>query len=181
LYRHGLPFDPPIIIARTGWTAAELHAGVRSASLENDYELVSLQIGVNDQYRGYSVSSYRREFGILLGQAIKFAGSDPGRVMVLSIPDWGVTPFAQGRDQRRVAADIDQFNLANLVETHAAGAHYIDVTPASRLAGGNASLLAPDGLHPAGEMYTIWVELILPVALRILEATPLFGGEGYEF
>ena len=168
LRRRNLAMDDVRIIARTGWTVDELNAGIRATGVANNYNLVSLQIGVNDQYRSYPIDTYHRGFRILLEQTIGFAGGNPGRVMVISIPDWGVTPFANGRDRRQIAAEIDHFNHINLDESLGAGVQYIDVTPASRLADDDVSLLASDGLHPSRKMYEIWVQLILPVALKIL-------------
>ncbi len=165
----GLPVDEPVIVARTGWTTAELQAGIAQAGLQGSYDLVSLLIGVNNQYRGYPVAAYRQEFRQLLAQAIQLAGGDPKRVIVLSIPDWGVTPFAQGRDADQIAAEIDSFNAINREETQAAGAAYIDVTPVSRQAASQPSLIAGDGLHPSGEMYAAWVELALPSVLAIFQ------------
>jgi lysophospholipase L1-like esterase len=170
LRHRGLPIGAPFIIARTGWTVSELRAGIQSAALEVFFHLVSLQIGVNNQYRGYAVESYRREFAVSLAEAIAFAGGQASAVLVLSIPDWGVTPFAKGQDRRQIAAEIDKFNHANRAETIDAGANYIDVTLTSRLARQDSSLLAPDGLHPSGKMYAIWIDSILPAALKILGA-----------
>ena len=161
------------IIARTGWTTQELWDGIQDRKLERSYDLVSLLIGVNNQYRGYDINEYREQFIFLLSKSIEYAGSDPNRVIVLSIPDWGVTPFAQGRDREQVAKDIDAFNAVNKQETEKAGAHYVDITPISRQAVNHASLVAPDGLHPSGEMYAEWAQLALPVVLQILRRLSL--------
>lgn len=166
----GEPVDDPIIIARTGWTTGELHVGIRETVPAGNFELVSLQIGVNNQYRGSDLETYRNELHDLLVIATGFAGGDVSRVMLLSIPDWGVTPFAEGHDREQIAAEIDAFNAANRAECNHLGARYMDVTPISRLAGQDASLMAPDGLHPSGKMYAAWVEKILPTALEILGA-----------
>ncbi|MCU0488813.1 MAG: SGNH/GDSL hydrolase family protein [Anaerolineales bacterium] len=165
----GLMVEEPVIVARTGWTTTELQAGMTQAGLQGSYDLVSLLIVVNNQYRGYPTTAYRQEFRQLLAQAIQFAGGDPKRVIVLSIPDWGVTPFARGRDPVQIAGEIDTFNAINREETQAAGAAYIDVTPISRQAVNQPSLIAGDGLHPSGEMYAAWVELVLPSVLAILQ------------
>jgi lysophospholipase L1-like esterase len=125
-------------------------------------------IGVNNQYRGRGEEPYRAEFRGLLDAAIALAGSEPTRVLVLSIPDWGVTPFASGRDRADIAAAIDRFNQVNREEALRAGVHYVDVTPVSRQAATEASLLAPDGLHPSGIQYARWAELALPAAMEAL-------------
>jgi len=111
----------PRIIARTGWTTDELAQAIAASSVAADYDLVSLLIGVNDQYRGRSISEYPERFRSLLNQAIGFAGGSPGRVLVLSIPDWGVTPFASGRDRAKIAAEIDAYNAVNRAETEGKG------------------------------------------------------------
>jgi lysophospholipase L1-like esterase len=158
------------IIARTGWTVDELWQGIQASKIEPPYDMVSLLIGVNDQYRGYPVEGYREDFRFMLGKAIEYAGGDAKRVIVLSIPDWGVTPFAAGRDQQKIAREIDAFNAVNREETEKAGAHYVDVTPISRMAANDPSLIAPDGLHPSGTMYRMWAEKVLPAALEILSS-----------
>ena len=130
--------------------------------------LVSLLIGVNDQYRGYPLDDYREDFRFMLGKAIEYAGGDPKNVIVLSIPDWGVTPFAAGRDRAQIAKEIDDFNAVNRSEAQAAGVGYLDITPISRQAAGNPALVASDGLHPSGEMYRQWVDLLLPLVQKEL-------------
>lgn len=157
------------IIARTGWTTAELWQGIQAQKVEPPYDMVSLLIGVNNQYRGYDINEYREEFRFLLEKAIEYAGGNADHVFVLSIPDWGVTPFARGRDAEKIAQEIDAFNAINLEESQKAGVSYIDITPNSREAVNNPSLIAGDGLHPSGTMYARWAELALPIALKILE------------
>jgi lysophospholipase L1-like esterase len=156
------------IIARTGWTTQELWEGMQTKKLAPLYDLVSLLIGVNNQYRGYSPPEYRQQFVFLLNKAIGYAGDDPNRVIVLSIPDWGVTPFAADRDSQQIAADIDAFNAVNCEETERAGAHYVDITPISREALNDPSLVAPDGLHPSAKMYAEWVKLVFPIVLEVI-------------
>lgn len=152
------------IIAKTGWTTDELEAGIVTAntasSLLGTYDFVSLLIGVNNQYRGRSVASYKSEFEQLLIKAIQFAGNRPERVVVLSIPDWGVTPFATGRDRAQIAAEIDAYNAANKQISLQYAVHYIDITPWTREAANDPTLLAADGLHPSGKEYTRWAERV---------------------
>lgn len=169
LSKEGFAVGEPRIVAHTGWTTGELDAAIRQEELSETYSLVSLLIGVNNQYRGYSLEAYRQEFAGLLEQAIAFAGGDPGRVLVVSIPDWSVTPYAEGRDQPAIAEAIDRFNLINREEAQKRGASYIDVTPISRQAIEDIPLIAPDGLHPSGKMYAEWARLALPFALQALE------------
>jgi lysophospholipase L1-like esterase len=168
LRAQGLPVEDPLILARTGWTTGELSAAIDLAAPQGPFDLVTLLIGVNNQYRGYEIGEYQVEFRALLDRSIAFAGGDPGRVIVVSIPDWGVTPFASGRDGLRIADEIDAFNAVNRAEAAGAGARYVNVTGISRRAVDDRALIAGDGLHPAGKMYTLWVEQILPEALLAL-------------
>jgi lysophospholipase L1-like esterase len=160
--------DEPIIIARTGWTTGDLLSAIEASNLKGPYDLVTLLIGVNNQYQGRDLGAYREEFSTLAELAIGFAGGDPSRVLVLSIPDWSVTPFGKSRDRIRTATEIDQFNIVNREESLARGLHYLDITPISRQAAGDMSLLAADELHPSGKMYAAWVDLMLPVVRQML-------------
>lgn len=159
----------PPIIAKTGWTTDELDVAIDQANVHGPYELVTLLIGVNNQYRGRDAEQYRKEFAALLQRAIGFAGGNPSRVVVVSIPDWGVTPFAASRDRAKIAREIDQFNAINRQETERAKARYVDITPISRKAATDATLVAGDGLHPSGKMYASWVALIEPEARAALK------------
>ncbi|PFG75276.1 SGNH/GDSL hydrolase family protein [Tepidiforma thermophila] len=165
----GFDLADPVIIATTGWTTAELAAALDAASPAGPFDLVTLLIGVNDQYRGLPCDeSYRARLDALILRAVASAAGDPSRVVVLSIPDWGVTPFANGRDRARIAAEIDAFNEVNRAAAAGAGARWLDVTPVSREAARDPGLLAGDGLHPSAAMYARWVELLLPHARAIL-------------
>ena len=148
----------PKIIAKTGWTTDELQAAIKTANLNKQFDIVTLLIGVNNQYRGYPQSTYRKEFKELLQTAIDFAGKNKKHVFVVSIPDWGVTPFglASGKSKEVIAKEIDEFNAIAKEETLALGISYTDITPASRNAFTDASLVAGDGLHPSGKMYGEW-------------------------
>jgi lysophospholipase L1-like esterase len=157
------------IIARTGWTTDELWQGMQASRIGPPYDLVSLLIGVNNQYRGYDIHEYREQFVFLLSKAMEYAGGDPTHVIVLSIPDWGVTPFAQDRDGEQIAKEIDAFNAVNREESEKAGVHYVDITPGSRRARNDNSLIAADGLHPSGKMYSEWARLAYPTVLKALE------------
>jgi lysophospholipase L1-like esterase len=157
-----LRLGDPEIIARTGWTTDELNAAIDAANPHGPYDLVTLLIGVNNQYRGRDAEQYRGEFAALLRRAIGFAGGDAKKVVVVSIPDWGVTPFAEGRDGAKIGTEIDRYNAINREETARAGAKYVDITPISR--GNDPTLVAGDGLHPAGKQYTEWAKLIAAAA-----------------
>lgn len=168
LNKTGEAIKSPKIIARTGWTTDELIAAIATADLDDTYDLVSLLIGVNNQYRGYPMDQQKREFEQLLLQAIDFAGGDTSRVFVVSIPDWGVTPFAEGRDRELIAEQIDAYNLINYEICQTYNVQYFNITPISREAKNDLSLIAGDGLHPSGKMYSQWVELIQPWTKEIL-------------
>ncbi len=164
LLNNAIPFLPVRTIAKTGWTTDELESGIVAANnanpLLNTYDFVTLLIGVNNQYRGRSVDNYKPEFEELLKKAIHYAGDRAERVVVLSIPDWGVTPFASGRDRAQIAREIDAYNAANKAITLRYNVYYINITPWTREAATDNSLLASDGLHPSGKEYKRWAESI---------------------
>ncbi|MCU0644243.1 MAG: SGNH/GDSL hydrolase family protein [bacterium] len=164
----GFNVDQPKVVARTGWTTTELFSGIQNSQLDSVYNLVTLLIGVNDQYRGLGINYYREGFLKLLNKAIEFAGSDRNRVIVLSIPDYSVTPFAQRGDTARIRLELDQFNALNQELSLQASVHYVNITPISRKALKDRTYLAPDNLHPSGKMYGEWVELVVPIAYKIL-------------
>ena len=166
----GVAVADPDLIATTGWTTDELAAGISARAPNGPYALVSLLIGVNNQYRGRDATQYRAEFHALLVQAIGFAGGDARRVVVVSIPDWGVTRFAAGRDRAKIGREIDQFNAIARDEAGRGGAAWLDITPVSREP--HDDWLAADGLHPSGAQYAVWARLALPAARRALGATP---------
>lgn len=163
----GVHIQDPVIVAHTGWTTDELDAGIDAARPRGTFDFVTLLIGVNDQFRGRGAADYAPRFEVLLRRAIELAGGRAVCVIVVSIPDWGVTPFAAGRDAERIAREIDAFNAANRAAASRAGAHYTDVTAISRRAASDQRTLASDGLHPSGAMYAAWAEALLPLALRI--------------
>jgi lysophospholipase L1-like esterase len=155
----GVPIDAPEIIARSGWTTGDLTRAMERADLQGPYELVTLLIGVNNQYQRRGIDEYRAEFGALLDEAIELAGGHAGRVVVLSIPDWGVTPFAVRVGRADVSGEIARFNAAARLMTEDRGARWVDVTSVSREAAVDVTLLATDGLHPSGTMYAAWARL----------------------
>lgn len=171
----GVSIEDPRIVARTGWTTDELSAAIDAAEpLGDRYGLVTLLIGVNNQYRGRGVDEYAHEFAILLERAIGFAGRRTDRVLVLAIPDWGVTPFAaqSGRDTTAIARELDAYNAAAAKICAQRGVAFVDIAPMSRERGAESAMLADDGLHPSSAMYAQWASLALPVARRILAQTP---------
>ena len=159
----GIKFSAVKIVAKTGWTTDELDNGINAAGLtNNNYDMVTLLIGVNNQYRGRSVEDYKPSFTALLQRAIQFAGGKKERVIVVSIPDYAYTPF--GRGQQSISQGIDQYNAANESITKAMGVAYAQITPISREGLNDPSLVAGDGLHPSGKQYGRWVGVIKPIA-----------------
>ena len=167
----GIAVSEPRIIATTGWTTDELSAAMDAAEPLGQWGFVSLLIGVNNQYRGRPVDDYRGEFSGLLDRAIQLAGGRADRVLVLSIPDWGVTPFGQasGRDTARIAAELDVYNAAAAAECAARGVVFVDITAASRSPGDQPDRIAGDGLHPSALAYADWTAIALPFAQRLLK------------
>ncbi|WP_184624520.1 SGNH/GDSL hydrolase family protein [Pedobacter cryoconitis] len=167
LSKQGLNVAVPEIIAKTGWTTDELQAAIKAEGLSAKFDFVTLLIGVNNQYRGYPIDTYRTEFRELLQTAISFAGGDKTHVFVVSIPDWGATPFGKqsGRDLGATSSEIDAFNAVGKEEALDAGASFTDITPGSRDASANPLLVASDGLHPSGNMYKNWANNLIPVVI----------------
>ncbi len=159
-------FQPPVVVAKTGWTTDELQEGIANAALDKKYDFVSLLIGVNDQYRGRSKAEYAQQFEKLLIQALQLVGNFPQHVFVLSIPDWGVTPFADGRDRKQIANEIDVFNGINKEIALKYRVYYIDITPGTREANIDISLLAEDKLHPSGKEYYRWAQQLAHAILK---------------
>lgn len=158
----------PVTIARTGWTTSELASAIAAADPKPTFDLVTLLIGVNNQYRGQPLASYRTEFNELLQTSIRLAKGNPNNVLVLSIPDWGATPFGQGRNRQQITAEIEAFNSAAKELTQTAGVTFIDITPLTRKAADDLTYVASDGLHYSGKMHREWALLALPEAKAIL-------------
>jgi lysophospholipase L1-like esterase len=167
LGKDGISFDDIQIIAKTGWTTDELLQGIGNSQQKEKYDLVSLLIGVNNQYRGRDIENFRREFRTLVSYALEKSGNRKERVFVLSIPDWGVTPFAEGRDRESISREIDMFNTVIKEECGALDIKYFDITWISRKAEVDLDLIAEDGLHPSAEMYSAWIEHIYDHVYRL--------------
>lgn len=148
----------PLIIAKTGWTTDELLAAIKEKNVKDTFNIVTLLIGVNNQYRRRDAENYRSELKQLLDIAINYAGGKKERVFVLSIPDWGVTPFAEGKERGKIAAEIDEYNRVKKEECEKLGVKFYDITGISRTI--DPALIASDGLHPSGKMYKMWVDKI---------------------
>lgn len=162
LRKGGVLIDNPKIIATTGWTTDELIDAIEKEQIEQTFSIVTLLIGVNNQYRGYPISQYEKEFEILLDKAIGFAGDIPENVFVISIPDYGVTPFSRekGLDALKIATELDVYNDFAKKLVASKNASFTDITPDSKKAKEDVGLVAKDGLHPSAKMYTWWVESV---------------------
>jgi lysophospholipase L1-like esterase len=155
-------------IARTGWRTDDLQAGISAAGIgDSTFDMVSLLIGVNNQYQNRSIEVYKTEFTELLNQAVKFAGGRKNRVVIVSIPDYAFTPF--GKSSARISTEIDNFNAANEQITKANGIAYVNITPISREGIKDPTLVADDGLHPSGKQYGRWVSAMMPTVLAFFK------------
>jgi len=168
LRRSGFAFNAPEIIAKTGWTTDELSNAIENTTTLENYDIVSLLIGVNNQYRGRSATEFKIEFEHLLQKSIQFSGNRPYRVVVLSIPDWGVTPFAEGSDRKKVAEEIDVYNDICKRSAATFKASFINITTSQREDGNKTEFLAPDGLHPSGKEYKKWAAELADAILKAL-------------
>ena len=162
----GFAFYAAEIIAKTGWATDELNNAVESTTFLKKYDIVSLLIGVNNQYRGRSAFQFKIEFEQLLQKAIQFADDNSSRVFILSIPDWGVTPFAEGRDRKQVADEIDAYNAVCENSAAAFKTHFINITTSQREDGNNKEFLATDGLHPSDKEYAKWAAKLADAVLK---------------
>ncbi len=164
LKKEGIFFTEPETIAKTGWTTDELATAIEDRDLQHNYDFVTLLIGVNNQYRQRDFENYKAEFTALLQTALAFAKNKKERVLVVSIPNWGVTPFvaqdAHKRNPETIAEEVDRFNTAQEKICKAAGIHFIDITTESRNAKYNKALIAEDGLHPSAKMYAAWAQKV---------------------
>ncbi len=163
-------FITPEIIARTGWTTTDLLNKIKSSPpQQSSYDIVTLLIGVNNQYQHLSEDQYKTEFRTLLNKAIQYANNNKKRVIVLSIPDYSITPFAQGSDTANITQQINLFNQINRTISLQAGVNYLDITAYTRMAANNRSLVAYDGLHPSGKEYAIWSQDLATLIKTILK------------
>lgn len=158
LRKAGYAFYAPEIIAKTGWTTGELEAAVNDHTFLPKYDFVSLLIGVNNQYRGRAIIEYKEQFERLLKRSIALAGGKAEHVIVLSVPDYSVTPFAQHSDREKIAREIDEYNTLNRALSVQFKVQYLDVTGISRKAKGAPEAFVADGLHPSEKEYAKWAK-----------------------
>ncbi|MHA2501439.1 MAG: SGNH/GDSL hydrolase family protein [Candidatus Kariarchaeaceae archaeon] len=166
LAEHDIQFNETKIIARTGWTTDELKDAIYREQIDSQinepYDLVSLLIGVNNQFRGLDIEDYRTELDWLIQRAIRYADGNLSRVIIVTIPDYGVTPFGADYDRDKIAQEIDIYNSIKKELAESYGLAVFDITGISREAADNPDLTAEDGLHPSSLMYERWVDLIFP-------------------
>ncbi|MBC3538867.1 SGNH/GDSL hydrolase family protein [Rufibacter sediminis] len=168
LAQEGNAVGEPRIIAQTGWTTADLLQRVKAEKLDGGFGLVSLMIGVNNQYQGRSLEEFRAQFRELLSLSTTLGQKDPKNVVVLTIPDWGATPFGASRDQASISTQIKKFNEVIKAEAGAAGITVVDIYELSLQARESPALVAPDGLHYSGLMHQQWAQRVLPEAKKKL-------------
>ena len=155
------------IIAQTGWRVDQLKEAMNSSDLEPPYGIVSLLIGVNNQYQGQNANDFRPEFIEILEKSLKLVENRTERLFVISIPDWGASPYGFGFDRAKVSKEINEFNSVVKEESEKRGLRYFNITTISRRALTDKTLIASDGLHPSGKMYKLWVDKIIPIISKI--------------
>ena len=155
------------IIAQTGWRVDQLKEAMNSSDLEPPYGIVSLLIGVNNQYQGQNANDFRPEFIEILEKSLKLVENRTERLFVISIPDWGASPYGFGFDRAKVSKEINEFNSVVKEESEKRGLRYFNITTISRRALTDRTLIASDGLHPSGKMYKLWVDKIIPIISKI--------------
>jgi lysophospholipase L1-like esterase len=169
LYNQSLTEKSVTYIATTGWTTTNLINAINSQDPPHNFDIVTLLIGVNDQYQHLDTAGYRARFTTLLNTSVKLAGSRPSRVFVVSIPDYSATPYVYASEKSRVSKEIDAFNAINKEITLSNNIAYIDITPGSRDAATDLSLVANDGLHPSGKEYAKWAAMLAPIIKNALK------------
>ncbi len=168
LANNHIKIDSPLYIATTGWTTSNLLSAIASQNPPPGYDIVTLLIGVNDQYQHVDTATYRIRFTQCLQKAITLSANRPDRVFVLSIPDYSATPFVPAPNKAQVSMEIDWFNAINQQVTLQYNIVYIDITPGTRQAAFDSSLIAYDGLHPSGKEYNVWAKMLAPFIKRSL-------------
>lgn len=169
LVEQGFTMNDPQIIATTGWTTTNLRTAIAAQNPAGPYDVVSLLIGVNDQYQWHDTIGYRERFLQLLNRSAQLAGGRTNRVFILSIPDYSVTPFGQSLDTALIRRQIDQFNAINKEVALQNNCNYLDITPSTREAANDPSLIATDGLHPSGKEYKKWSDRLGPMMKTVLQ------------
>lgn len=169
LRKAGYHFHAPEIIAKTGWTSSELAEQLLHTKLNESYDYVSLLIGVNNQYRGLSIDEFKTDLEFLIRKAIHLSGEKPNHVIVISIPDWGVTPFAAKKDGKKISEEIDAFNIICESAANQFKTQFINITEETRKAKKDPTLLAEDHLHYSAKEHLIWAEKVVALIKAIFK------------
>jgi len=169
LRKAGFHFYAPEIIAKTGWTTSELAEHLLHTHLNEHYDFVTLLIGVNNQYRGLAIEDYLSDFEFLLKKALHFTGNKTERVIIISIPDWGTTPFAADRDSKKIAIEIDAYNAAKKQLCEQYGVYFIDITADQRSTGNDPEYISADKLHPSEKEYAKWASKVGERMMEVLK------------
>lgn len=165
LRKRGIPVNHPRIIAKTGWTTGDLLAAMNKRLKEEQFDMVSILIGVNNQYQGKSIEEYETELREIFLRAINHSKNGSAGVFAVSIPDYGVTPFGKDRAEE-IFREINEFNAVFKKVANEFEVDFFNITPISRRAESDKSLIATDDLHPSGKMYSLWVEQIVDKVLQ---------------
>jgi lysophospholipase L1-like esterase len=168
LRNDGLHFHAPEIIAKTGWTSFELAEHLLHTKLNEQYDFVTLLVGVNNQYRGAAAKEFAADFNFLLRKAIHLSGEKPDHVIVLSIPDWGVTTFAKEKNGKKISEEIDAFNKICESAAKELDTHFINITEDTRKAKQDQTLLAADGLHYSEKAHAVWAEKVTDIIKQLI-------------
>lgn len=169
---HELHINYPYFVANKTWTVDQLTKRLEEEEFDKHYDLITLQIGVNDEFKKKSLTQFTADIKALLAKVIALTGGKHGRVVFLSIPDWSATPYAKSHKSDAldaIAENISKFNNIIKKESIANGCHYVDITDLSKKAASDPTLTSPDGLHPSGSMYKLWVQKMYPVVIQALQ------------
>ena len=161
-YENGIDFLTPRIIAMTGWKTYDLINGIESSNFEKKYDYVALLIGVNNQFNSRSINEFEDDLDNLLIKINNLKKKD-GSVLIISIPDWGSSPYGENMDRNQISTEINTFNNSLKSFANINGLKYVDVTEISRRAINEPNLIAVDNLHPSGIMYLEWAKKIFQV------------------
>ncbi len=160
LRKAGYHFQAPEIIAKTGWTSAELAAQLLHTKLNESYDFITLLVGVNNQYRGLSIDEFKTDLAFLVLKAIHLSGERADQVILISIPDWGLTPYASKKDFKKIGEEIDAYNAICESVAKQFQTKFINITEDTRKAQNDLTLLADDHLHYSGKEHLIWAEKV---------------------
>lgn len=169
LRKSGYDFSAPEILAKTGWTTEELQAAMADYTFSPKYDLVTLLIGVNNQYRGQPIILYKQQFEALLNKGLELAGGKKDHLFVLSIPDYSLTPFSAEKDRETISKELDEYNNLKMAICLQYKIPYLDITEVFKVAENKEALIAEDGLHPSAKEYTRWAQKLSDAVVKLLK------------